>query len=328
MMSSGPWKPIRLEVYHSRIEEMDFPVTLSGNLSVAKIDYNITLETPPPDAIVRVALYSPELTSQVRWETPVYEERFPVDTSGVRGVITVNHPDLWYPVGYGSQPLYRVVVKLYKNDILLDTKYRNLGIRRARVVQKPLAHEEGTTFYVEINNIPIFCGGSNWIPADNILTRLTRQRYRDWLTLLVKGNQNMVRVWGGGIYEQDIFYDTADELGILVWQDFLFACGQYPCHSEFRDNIEREAITQIKRLRHHPSIVLLAGNNEDYQIAEYVPLNWDPSDTNPDSWLKTNFPARYIYEKLLPVVVSKYAPGVFYHPGSPWGQASLLPIER
>lgn len=129
----------------------------------------------------------------------------------------------------------------------------------------------------------------------------------------------MVRIWGGGIYEDDSFYSTADELGILIWQDFLFACGQYPCHLEFRENVEREAKTQIKRLRHHPSIVIFAGNNEDYQVAESVPLDWDPSDPSPESWLKTNFPARFLYEKLLPEVVSKYAPGVFYHPGSPWG---------
>jgi beta-mannosidase len=212
-----------------------------------------------------------------------------------------------------------VVVDLYNGDSILDTKEQKIAFRRARVAQNPLKDAKGTSFYFEINNIPIFCGGSNWIPADNLLTRLTSTRYREWLDLLIRGNQNMVRVWGGGIYENRSFYTTADELGILVWQDFLFACGQYPAHPSFRANVEREAITQLKRLRHHPSVVLLAGNNEDYQVAESVPLEWDPNDTNPEHWLTTTFPARYIYEKLLPEVTAKHAPGIFYHPGSPWG---------
>ena len=312
MMSAGPWKPIRLEIYQSRIEELHFPVSVLDDLSSATIDYSITIDSPIKNASVRVTLYPPDS------DTPVYSEIIPAERIVSRS-ITVKHPKLWYPVNYGSQPLYNVVVDLHKNDTLLDHKNQPLGIRRAHVVQVPLSSEAGTTFYFEINNIPIFCGGSNWIPADNILTRLTPDRYREWLTLLVKGNQNMIRIWGGGIYEDDSFYSTADELGILIWQDFLFACGQYPCHFEFRQNVEREAKTQVKRLRHHPSIALFAGNNEDYQIAEAASLDWNPNDPSPESWLKTNFPARYLYEKLLPDVVSKYAPGVFYHPGSPWG---------
>jgi beta-mannosidase len=129
----------------------------------------------------------------------------------------------------------------------------------------------------------------------------------------------MIRVWGGGIYEDEMFYSIADELGILIWQDFLFACGQYPCHKQYRNNVKREAVTQVKRLRKHPSVILFAGNNEDYQVAEASGLDWDPEDTNPENWLKTNFPARYIYEKILPEVVLEHAPDVFYHPGSPWG---------
>jgi beta-mannosidase len=317
-MSAGPWKPIRLEVYQSRIEELHFPVTVSDDLKSATIDYTITLESVPRNGTVRVNLYDPQ-ESQIKDKSVVYSETLPVDSTTIKGRITIKTPKLWYPVGYGLQSLYKVVVELQKDNSILDSKNQKLGIRRAHVIQKPLKDEGGTTFYFEVNNIPIFCGGSNWIPADNILTRLTPQRYREWLHLLVKGNQNMVRVWAGGIYEHDSFYEAADELGILVWQDFLFGCGQYPAHTAFQKNVKREAITQMKRLRHHPSIVLLAGNNEDYQVAEQVPLDWDPSDTNPDNWLKTNFPARYIYEKLLPEVTLKHAPGIFYHPGSPWG---------
>ena len=188
----------------------------------------LQLSSPLKDATVRIALYSPCA------DTPVYTETVLAEIT-VTGTFTIKHPKLWYPVNYGPQPLYNIAVDLLKDNTILDKRSQSLGIRRARVIQSPLASEKGTTFYFEINNIPIFCGGSNWIPADNILTRLTPKRYREWLTLLVKGNQNMIRIWGGGIYEDDSFYSIADELGILIWQDFLFACGQYPCHLEFRE---------------------------------------------------------------------------------------------
>lgn len=107
------------------------------------------------------------------------------------------------------------------------------------------------------------------------------------------------RVWGGGIWEEDIFYDTCDELGILVWQDFMFGCGNYPAAiKEFRDSVEAECVAQVKRIRHHPSIVIYAGNNEDYQVQEQCGLTYDYADKNPENWLKTDFPARYIYEKV------------------------------
>lgn len=129
-------------------------------------------------------------------------------------------------------------------------------------------------------------------------------------------------VWGGGVYEQDVFYDIADELGLMVWQDFMFGCGNYPAGiQEFRDSVKAEVIANVKRLRHHPSIVLFAGNNEDYTLMWGSPnrLGYNANDTNPDNWLKTDFPARYIYEKILPEAVAAYAPASVYHPGCPWG---------
>lgn len=128
-------------------------------------------------------------------------------------------------------------------------------------------------------------------------------------------------MWGGGIYEEPIFYETCDKLGILVWQDFAFGCGNYPgMIPEFRESVRNEAIDTVKKLRHHPSIVIWAGNNEDYAYMEGQPnqLGYKHEDKNPDNWLKTGFPARYIYEKILPEVVAEYGGGVPYHPGSPF----------
>ena len=205
----------------------------------------------------------------------------------------------------------------------------------------------------------------------NLSHRLTYDKYLEWLQLLVAGNQNMVRIWAGGIYESDIFYDICDELGILVWQDFMFACGQvgaafffdtrswmmipfkYPAYDSFVDSVRLEAEHNVRRLRHHPSLVIWgsyplsnlpsplthgahvsAGNNEgtvarrrvtlvissrsgiDYSLAESLSLELDYSDETSD-FRNTNFPARYIYERVLPAVVSENS-SVYYHRGSPY----------
>jgi beta-mannosidase len=319
MMSAGPWKPIRLEQFQSRIETIHFPFTISKDLSLVTVDYTVTVEYPTADTYLAIELFEPEGLNSSGESSFLLGHRLVVKQSTITSSFKLKWPKLWYPVNYGQQNLYKITVTLSKNDTVLDTKEIKLGFRRARVIQSPLHNSSGTSFYFEINNIPIFCGGSNWIPADTLLTRLTPQKYHDWLSLLVRGNQNMIRAWGGGVYEHDAFYTAADELGILVWQDFLFACGQYPAHPEFLASVEKEVVSQLTRIRCHPCIVLFAGNNEDYQVAEAEGLDWDPMDKDPEHWLKTNFPARYIYEKLLPELVGRYAPGVYYHPGSPWG---------
>ena len=136
-----------------------------------------------------------------------------------------DRPKLWYPSGYGDQPLYVLRATLFLGSTELDVKEKKFGLRRAKVTERKLEDAPGSTFMFEINNIPIFCGGCCWIPADSFLPRMTPQRYRDWVKLAADGNQLMIRVWAGGIYEEQAFYDACDEVGILVWQDFLFACG-------------------------------------------------------------------------------------------------------
>ncbi|KAI5480231.1 glycoside hydrolase family 2 protein [Pseudohyphozyma bogoriensis] len=226
--------------------------------------------------------------------------------------------ELWWSVGLGKQPLYTITATISDaGGRVLDSVSKRIGFRRLRVVQEPLVDEPGTSFYFEVNGVPVFCGGSNWIPIDSFLTNATTERYRNWLELLVAGNQNMIRVWGGGVYEHDDFYDLCDELGILVWQDFMFGCGQYPAHPEFVASVKAEAEANVARIRHHPALAIFAGNNEDYQIAEAEHLEYDPKDRKGD-WTKTSFPAREIYERTLPEVVNRLT-DVYYHPGSPWG---------
>ena len=231
----------------------------------------------------------------------------------------ISSPQLWYPIRYGKQPLYHVVATLLDGDTEIDTVTKRIGLRRAELVQRPLKDQPGTSFFFEVNNIPLYCGGSDWIPADNFIPRITPERYRDWVKLVADGNQFMIRVWGGGIYEEQAFYDACDEYGILVWQDFMFGCGNYPAWPEMLKSIKREAEENVKLLRHHPSIVIWAGNNEDYQYQESEGLTYDFENKDAESWLKTDFPARYIYEKVLADVCKALIPSTYYHFGSPWG---------
>jgi beta-mannosidase len=228
-------------------------------------------------------------------------------------------PALWYPAPYGKQPLYTVTATLLEGKSELSSQSKKFGLRRAALIQRQLVDQPGTTFFFEINNVPIFCGGSDWIPADNFIPRISKEKYYDWIKLLKDGNQFMIRVWGGGIFEEQAFYDACDEYGILVWQDFMFGCGNYPAFPEYLALVKTEAEENVKLLRHHPSIVIWAGNNEDYQYAEQNKLTYDFENKDAESWLKTNFPARYIYEKILPDACEKLVPDTYYHFGSPWG---------
>ena len=173
----------------------------------------------------------------------------------------IEEPQLWYPAGYGAQPLYQVEFILKNGEEILDAKSYQLGLRTIELKQE--ADEWGKSFTFVVNGIPVFAKGSNWIPADSFPTRLTRERMEQWIQDAVAANHNMLRVWGGGLYESEDFYDLCDEYGILVWQDFLFACKIYPLDDPaYVANIHQEVIENVSRLRHRASLALWCGNNE------------------------------------------------------------------
>ncbi|KAF8915918.1 glycoside hydrolase family 2 protein [Mucidula mucida] len=312
LMTIGPWKPIYLQTYHTRIADSFVKAVVSESLS-AELSATGTLSDKTagfasfvlknPDGIIEAS------SNKIPTDAGHYKVSFQFSPGQVK---------LWYPVHYGAQPLYTVETEITDAEgNILDSKTQKIAFRRVQVVQEPLEEQEGRSFLFEINNVRIFCGGSNWIPADSFLTTMTVERYRAWLQLLIDGNQNMIRVWGGGIYEYDSFYDICDEFGIMVWQDFMFGCGQYPAYDSFLSLVKEEAVQNVKRIRNHPSILsFIAGNNEDYQIAESLKLELDYSDEKSD-FRDTNFPARHIYERLLPSVVEEYS-DVFYHRSSPY----------
>jgi beta-mannosidase len=306
LMTAGPWRPVRLEVSYTHISNVRVDYDVSDDLSIITGKIVADIEGLVDEIIFTIGYGGQDIlhVSQ-KAENGTNVSEFKLES-----------PNLWYPAGYGEQCLYSVTVNASYQGTVLNTWEAKTGFRKSQLVQEKDGH--GQSFYFRINNVDIFCGGSCWIPAHSHLPSLDPDKYRAWLQLMIDGNQVMTRVWGGGIYEDNAFYDICDELGILVWQDFMFACGVYPVWPTFSDSIQAEAENNIRRLRHHPSIVIWAGNNEDYQVQEQCHLDYDYDDKNPESWLKSNFPARYYYEHLLPLIMEKETPGTQYWPGSPF----------
>ncbi|MBK7981580.1 MAG: hypothetical protein IPK06_16555 [Ignavibacteriae bacterium] len=178
--------------------------------------------------------------------------------------LEIPNPELWWPNGEGSQNLYLLKIKIInKSNQILNEFNRKVGIRTVELV----LNENGTNvFKFKINNKVIFAKGVNWIPADSFLPRIAESKYKNLLSSAKDANMNIIRVWGGGIYESDKFYEICDELGLMVWQDFMFACAAYPEHKDFIKNIKTEIKQNVLRLQHHPSIIIWCGNNENEWI--------------------------------------------------------------
>lgn len=221
---------------------------------------------------------------------------------------TIPDPQLWWPNGLGDQPLYDVTVSL--NTVagnLLDTRSKRIGLRTLTLVTE--ADEWGESFHFAVNGMPFFAKGANWIPADSFLDWISDDDYERLIHDSALANMNMLRVWGGGIYEPDIFYDLCDVYGICVWQDFMFACATYPTfNKEWMETVRQEAIEQIKRLRHHASLALWCGNNELEQGL-----------VGPEETEKTMSWEEYgrIFDTMLPELVNELDPQTSYWPGSP-----------
>ncbi|MDD2204578.1 MAG: glycoside hydrolase family 2 TIM barrel-domain containing protein [Bacteroidales bacterium] len=238
----------------------------------------------------------------------------------IRGLNTITqsfiitNPELWYPNGLGQQKLYTVEA-VVKADNYIDKAKRRIGLRTIELVTDQ--DKAGSKFEFHVNGQPVFMKGCNYIPSESFTTRCTEENYRHLLQSCKDANMNMLRIWGGGIYENDIFYDICDELGLLVWQDFIFACALYPGDEAFLNNVSKEAEYQIKRLRNHPSIALWCGNNEVKNGWEDWGWQNDYSEEQRQE-IENNY--KQIFGKILPDAVSKYDNGRFYHESSPlWG---------
>ena len=301
--TSGIWRNVAIRAYNiCKIESFYFSSSFSSDLKVANIKVNVSLEAFKEEKVnvsVRIFGFGED---QTKSETRSL-------TKGLNNLtfdFTVSNPKLWWPNGYGEQNLYNLEIKVESGSEVLDEIKRKVGIRKIEVVQEK--DEEGKTFYFKVNDVPIFCKGADWVPADSFLPRVSREQYDYLLSKAKEANMNMIRVWGGGVYEDEAFYELCDEKGILIWQDFMFACGEYPEEEWFFNLVKEEAEKVVKRLRNHACIAIWCGNNEN---------NWGYKA----HWfgVKDKFYGETIYHKILPEVCSRLDPSTLYWPSSPFG---------
>ncbi|RLD09791.1 MAG: hypothetical protein DRI44_07670, partial [Chlamydiae bacterium] len=237
-----------------------------------------------------------------------------IGRSTLKCKLKIPSPKLWWPNGMGEQPLYKVTVRIVCDGKVCDRREMNIGLRTVEIdtSSTPAA---GKRFCIRVNGQDVFCKGGNWIPADAIIARVNKKKYENLIAEAQNANINMLRIWGGGIYESPDFYNACDKMGILVWQDFMFACAEYPDHdADFRSAIRDEAEKVIRRLRHHPCIALWCGNNENvWGFDEW----WNNGKSFSDSGLKLG--GTILYNRILPDVCHSLDPNRPYWPGSPCG---------
>jgi beta-mannosidase len=306
----GIWKDIRLEGYAAaRIQEVHLiqvhnenNVTVNAKITVEKF------ENKPLQA--KMILTAPDGLVQ---ETSFVD----VSGSGESLSLTVENPQLWWPNEYGDQPLYQVSIQLAQQHILEEEKIFQIGLRTVELRQQP--DQWGKSFTFVVNGQPIFAKGSDWIPADSFPTRITDT----YLEMLIKAaadtHQNMLRVWGGGFFEEERFYDLCDRYGILIWQDFIFSCSVYPLDDPvFLKNVEIESRENIRRLRHRASLALWCGNNE----MEWGWVDW--AWNKPEQQALKNAYDQFFHH-ILPAWCSEEDPDHAYWPSSP---SSDTPFEN
>jgi len=309
LVTAGIWQEIGLRTWRvARLAEVRPLVTVADR--EGRVEVRVAVERAATGAAVGGGVGHPvpepvTVRASVAGET--VEAVLPPDQHSVDLTLTVPDPELWWPRGYGAQPRYPLEVTLHAGGAELDAWRRRIGFRSVRLDTTPDAH--GTPFTLVVNDLPIFVRGVNWIPDDCFPTRVTRRRYAERLGQARDANVTFLRVWGGGRYESEDFYDLADEYGLLVAQDFLFACAAYPEDEPFRSEVRAEAAEQVVRLASHPSLVLWFGNNEN--IWGFHDWGW------PEQLAGRSWGAGYYFD-LLPEIVAEHDPTRPYWPGSPW----------
>ena len=286
---SGLWKDVTLEGWTAaQLKDIYFKQTALSD-TLALVDAQLEIEV----------LQSGEY--QIDLNDSTYSFLLNAGHQSITIPIPVKDPQLWWPIGYGEQYLYSFECTLKKDNTPLAKHTSKLGLRKVELITDK--SQEGSEFYFKINDTPIFMKGANYIPQDHLQDRVGDSHYRQLLTHAVGANMNMLRVWGGGIYEEDIFYNLCDSLGILVWQDFMFACAMYPSDSSFLHSVHHEAIDNVKRLRKHPSIVLWCGNNENAE--GWQRWGWqDAFDDQQKQEIEQGY--KSIFNGILPNIVKEY----------------------
>ncbi|MDA3894313.1 MAG: glycoside hydrolase family 2 protein [Salinivirgaceae bacterium] len=313
LVTSGIWKPIFLTAWNeAKIEDL-YVEQININKDNALISFNLEIDSDKAEKVDYVIRNKSDdrILESGQLELKEGENIFKNET-------TILKPKLWWPNGYGEQSMYEFSFELYKGIELIAEKQVKTGLRSVKVIREK--DDQGAGFYFEVNGVPVFAKGANYIPNDNFLTRVTNEKYKHILQSAVDANMNMLRVWGGGIYEYDVFYEMCDSLGLMLWQDFMFACSMYPGNNDFLKSIELEAIDNVKRLRNHPSIALWCGNNEiEGAWAEgREEAGWGWKQQYNDKQRKEIWQTYdTIFYSILPKVVANNHSEIFYWPSSP-----------
>ena len=298
----GIWKDIRLEGFSAaRIEDVHLRQRLANGKGILEAAVKVNRWSEAGlRAVMKVT--APDGKSFIK-EIPV---------EGMSGTVTVevSDPQLWWPNGYGEQPLYEVEILLKSGENALDEREYQIGFRTIELRQEP--DEWGESFTFVVNGTPIFAKGSDWIPADSFPTRISDSYLEGLIRDAALANMNMLRVWGGGFYEEERFYDLCDRYGILVWQDFIFACNKYPADEAFFENVRVEAIENVRRLRHRASLALWCGNNEMEQ--GWAEWGWNKPDDHANQRLKQAYDR--MFHHMLPAIVAEEDPDTHYWPSS------------
>lgn len=298
-ITSGIWKQVRLEnVQSTAIDNINFETLgLKDNFAALRVSAALTHAAGKRHTL-RIELHD--------GKNVVHTATVTADAAkSVNYIFKLAAPQLWYPNGSGEPHLYTLKVALLENGEERSIKEKKVGIRTIELQRKD---ESGHTFRFIVNGKPVFMRGVNWIPCHSFLPEAGKETYVRLLQLARDANMNMARVWGGGTYEQDMFYDLCDEMGIMVWQDFMFACAAYPEHKEFKAEVEAEVRENVTRLRSHPSLAIWCGNNEN---------EWIWTMKYHDDY--RNMPGHNLFAKLIPSIVSVLDPLRPYHVSSPFG---------
>jgi beta-mannosidase len=300
LVTAGIWKPVSLQSWKiARLAETRVSADLVGSDGLVSV--NIRLERQQPARPCR-------LVTEIAGQTTAIDIDADAETASFD--IRVPSPQLWWPHHLGAQPLYPLTIRLEDRETgaVLDSYSREIGFRSLRLDTSPDAH--GSAFAFVVNDVPLFICGANWIPDDCFPSRVTDDRYRSQIAQAKDANINMLRVWGGGIFESDDFYEACDRMGMLVWQDFLFACAAYPEEEPLRSEVEAEVRDNVVRLMPHPSLILWNGNNEN--IWGFDEWGWRPIIKEDETW------GLGYYLDLLPKLCAELDPTRPYYPGSPY----------
>lgn len=317
LATSGIWRPVKLTFCNGAVIDDFFVRQQEVTEQVAKVDNQLEINnvtTTPKEAQVKV-VYAYGEQADTLTRTVVLQP----GKNSLSMPAWIEKPHLWMPNGWGDPALYTFTATVSVDGKEVASREEAIGLRSIRVVMED--DKDGKSFYFEVNGKPMFAKGSNYIPGDALLPNMTGERYARLFEDIRAANMNMVRVWGGGIYEDDRFYEEADRNGILVWQDFIFACTTYPHDPTFLKRVSEEAVYNMRRLRNHASLAMWCGNNEIYEGMRY----WGWKDKySPVVWKEMTEGYDVLFRQLLPELVAANDPGRFYMHGSPyeanWGR--------